>query len=89
VLAFGVFLVAGLVVVPTMTEHVDAKCEGTRKNGDPCKAKEERGYRRRYKHIMKSETIMLTITPALAIALVAGLVVLPSSRSDSIITRRR
>lgn len=45
--------------------------------------------RRRYKHIMKSETIILTITPALAIALVAGLVVLPSSRSDSIITRRR
>ena len=33
-LAFGVFLVAGLVVVPAMTEHVDAKCEGTRKNGD-------------------------------------------------------
>jgi hypothetical protein len=28
-------LVAGLVVVPAMTEQVDAKCEGTKKNGDP------------------------------------------------------
>ena len=30
---------------------------------------------------MKSETIMLTITPALAIALVAGLVVLPAAEA--------
>ena len=42
VLAFSIFLVAGLVVVPAMTEQVDAKCEGTRNNGDPCKPKKER-----------------------------------------------
>jgi hypothetical protein len=42
VLAFGVILVADLVIVPAMTEQVDAKCEGTKKNGEPCKPKKER-----------------------------------------------
>jgi hypothetical protein len=36
--AFGVVLVAGLVVVPVL-EEADARCEGFKKNGDLCKPK--------------------------------------------------
>jgi len=32
-------LVDGLVVVPTIVEEADARCEGTKKNGDICKDK--------------------------------------------------
>lgn len=40
-IVFGVVIVAGLVVVPVL-EEVDAKCEGTKKNGDLCKPKKEK-----------------------------------------------
>jgi hypothetical protein len=40
-IVLGAVLVTGLVVVPAM-EEVDAKCEGTKKNGDPCKPKKDK-----------------------------------------------
>jgi hypothetical protein len=40
-IALGVVLVAGLVVVPAIHE-AQAKCEGFKKNGDPCKPKKDK-----------------------------------------------
>jgi len=44
VLASGVFLVAGLVVVSAMVEEADARCEGTKKNKDICKDKKPKNH---------------------------------------------
>ncbi|HZB15665.1 MAG TPA: hypothetical protein VE445_00745 [Nitrososphaeraceae archaeon] len=37
-IVFGAVLVTALVVVPAL-EEVDARCDGFKNNGDPCKPK--------------------------------------------------
>ena len=37
-MVLGVVLVTGLIAVPVI-EEADARCEGFKKNGDPCKPK--------------------------------------------------
>ncbi len=39
----GVVLVTGLAVIPAVVEQADAKCDGFKKNGDPCKPKKING----------------------------------------------
>jgi hypothetical protein len=34
-------LIGGLVVIPALEEPAEAKCEGFKKNGDPCKPKNQ------------------------------------------------
>jgi hypothetical protein len=40
-IVFGAVLVTALVVVPAL-EEVDARCDGSKNNGDPCKPRKSK-----------------------------------------------